>query len=81
MCLGVEHRGIAVRVDERLGDWTFSQSAHFHEHFAGRVGIQVGVVAFAECFVDAEDLEQVEYLVADIALVVAHWFLLDENAT
>jgi len=48
---------------------------------AGGVGVQVGVFAFAECFVNAEDLKQVEYLVADIALVVAHWFLLDENAT
>ena len=81
MCLRVEHRGIAVRVDERLGDWTFGQPAHFHQHLAGGVGVQVGVFAFAECFVNAVDLKQVEYLVADIALVVAHWFLLDENAT
>jgi len=42
---------------------------------------KVGVFAFTECFVDAQHLEQIEYLVADVALIVAHWFLLDENAT
>ena len=38
----------------------------------GGVGIQVGVLALAERLVDAEHLEQVEYLVTDVALVVAH---------
>jgi hypothetical protein len=81
VCLGVEYGGIAVTLDERFGDRTFGQPAHLRQHFAGRVGVQVGVVAFTECFVDSQHLEQVEYLIADVALVVAHWFLLDENAT
>ena len=54
MCLGVEHGGIAVALDEPVCDGAFGQSAHFGEHLAGRVGIQVGIVAFAECFVDAQ---------------------------
>ena len=79
--LGVEHRRVAVAVDERLGDRTLGQPAHLGEHFVGGVDVQVGVLAFAECLVNAEHLEQVEYLVTDVALVVAHCFLLDENAT
>ena len=45
------------------------------------VGVEVGVLALTERLVDAEHLEQVEYLVTDVALVVAHDVLLDENAT
>ena len=36
------------------------------------VGVQIAVLALAERLVDAENLEQVEYLVTDVALVVAH---------
>ena len=38
----------------------------------GGVGVEVGVLALAEGLVEAEDLEQVEFLVTDVALVVAH---------
>ena len=47
----------------------------------GGVGVQVGVCALAERLVDAEHLEQVEYLVTDVALVVAHVSSSIENAT
>ena len=45
--LGVEHRRVAVAVDERLGDRPFGQPAHLRQHFAGRVDVQVAVLALA----------------------------------
>ena len=79
--LGVEHRRIAVAVGERIGDRALGQPADLAEHLARGVDVEVGELAFAERLVDAEHLEQVEFLVTDVALVVAHVFLLDENAT
>ena len=72
MRLGVEHRGIAVRVGERLGDRPLGQPGDLAQHLAGRVGVEIGVLALAESLVEPEDLEQVEFLVTYVALVVAH---------
>ena len=70
--LGIEGRGVAVAVGERFGDRTLGQPGHLAEHLAGGVDVQIGVLALAERLVEAEDLEQVEYLVTNVALVVAH---------
>ena len=72
MRLGVEDRGVAVAVGERFGDRALGQPGDLAEHLAGGVGVQVGELALAERLVDAEDLEQVEFLVTNVALVVAH---------
>jgi hypothetical protein len=69
---GIEGRGIAVAVGERFGNRTLGKAGDLAEHFLGGFGIKVGVFALTECLVEAEDLEQVEYLVTNIALVVAH---------
>ena len=81
MRLGVEHRGIAVSVGERFGDRPLGQSGHLAEHLAGGVDVDIGVVARTENLVESEDLEKVEFLVTNVALVVAHCVLLVENAT
>ncbi len=73
MGLGIEHRRVTVAVGERLGDGTLGQASHLVEHLAGRIGVQVGVVAGPEGLVQPEDVEQVKDLVTDIALVVAHF--------
>src|SRR6202011_3605900 len=70
--LGVENRGVAVAFGERLRDRALGQPSHLAQHFLGGVDVQVGVLALAKCLVNAKDLEQVKYLVTDIALVVAH---------
>ena len=46
--LGVEDRGIAVALDEGLGDRAFGQPAHLRQHLAGGVGIQIAECAFTE---------------------------------
>ena len=70
--LGSKTGGIAVGVDERLGDRALGQPGDLGEHLAGGVGVQIACSRLAERLVDAEHLEQVELLVADVALVVAH---------
>jgi hypothetical protein len=71
--LGIERRGIAVAIDERLCDGAVGQPGHLAQHLGGGLDIQVGVLALAKCLLNAEDLEQVEYLVTDVALIVAHF--------
>ena len=63
---GVENWRVAVAVGKRIGDRALGQPGHLGEHFARGVGIEVGVLAFAERLVDAEHLEQVEFLVTDV---------------
>ena len=70
--LGVEDRRVAVGLGERLGDRALGQPGDLREHLADGVLVEIGERALAENLVDAEDLEQVEYLVTDVALVVAH---------
>ena len=72
--LGIEDRRVAVAVGERIGDRALGQPGDLGEHLAGGVGVEIAVRALAECLVDAEHLEQVEHLVTDVALVVAHDF-------
>ena len=81
MRLGVEHRRVAVGVGERLCDRTLGQPGDLAQHLGGGVGVQVGVCALTERLVHAEHLEQVEYLVTDVALVVAHVSSSIETAT
>ena len=56
--------------DSAIG--ALGQPGHLAKHLAGGVDVQIGVVALAERLVDAEYLEQVEDLVTDVALIVAH---------
>ena len=72
MRLGVEDRRIAVALGERLGHRPLGQFGHLGQHLDGGVGVQIGVLALTQRLVDSENLEQVEHLVTDIALVVAH---------
>jgi hypothetical protein len=71
---GVEDRRVAVAVGERIGDRALGEARDLVEHFSGSVGVQVGELAVTQSLVYAEDLEQVEHLVTDVALVVAHDF-------
>jgi hypothetical protein len=70
--LRVEHRRIAVRVGEGLCDGTLGQPGHLAQHLGRGVCVQLCVRALTERLVHAEHFEQVEYLVTDVALVVAH---------
>ena len=72
MGVGIEDRWVAVGLGERVGDGTLGDPDDLREHLADGVGVEIGVRALAENPVDAEDLEQVEHLVTDIALVMAH---------
>ena len=70
--LGIEGRGVAVAVGERFGDRALGQPGDLAEHLLGGVDVEIGVLALTERLVETEHLEQVEYLVTDVALVVAH---------
>ena len=70
--LGIEDRRVAVGVGERLGDRSLGQAGDLAQHVAGGVGVQVAEGALAERLVEAEHLEEVEFLVTDVALVMAH---------
>ena len=72
MRLGIEGRGVAVAVGERLGNRSLGESGDLAEHLLGGVDVEIGVLTLTECLVEAEHLEQVEHLVTNIALVVAH---------
>ena len=72
--------GLRSPLDERVSQRTFGQAGHLAEHLLGGVDIQIGEL-LTQGLVDAENFEQVEDLVADIALVVAHYSSSDENAT
>ena len=70
--LRVEYRGVAVALGERFGHRALGQARHLAQHLDGGVDVQVGELALTHRLVDFENLEQIEYLVTDIALVVAH---------
>ena len=70
--VGVEHRRVAVTFGERIRHRALGQFGHLAQHLDDGVGVQIGVLALTQRLVDSENLEQVEYLVTDIALVVAH---------
>ena len=71
--LGVEYRRIAIAEGEGLRDRPLAQSRQLTEHLGRGVDVEVAVRSLAEGLVQAEYLEQVENLVANIALVVAHY--------
>ena len=70
--LGIEDGRVAVALFEGLGHGTLGETGHFSQHLGRGLGVEIGVGTRAEHRVDAVYLEQVEYLVANIALVVAH---------
>jgi hypothetical protein len=70
--VGIEDRGVAVGLGERIGNRTLGDPDDLREHLADGVFIEFGEGTLAENSVDSEDLEQVEHLVTYIALVVAH---------
>ncbi len=63
MGFGVENWRVAVAVGKRIGDRALGQPGNLGEHFACGVRIDVGVPTFAQRFVDAKHVEQVEFLV------------------
>ena len=71
--LGVEHWRVAIAVGEGLRDRPLAQSRHLTEHLGRGVDVEVAVGPLAEGLIQAENLEQVEHLVANIALGVAHY--------
>ena len=70
--VGVEDRRVAVALDERLRQRTLGEAGHLVEHLAAGVGIEIAEITRLERLVHAEHLEQVENLIANVALVVAH---------
>jgi hypothetical protein len=70
--LGVEDGGRAVGLLERRGEVLPGQPVDLGEDLAGGGDVDVGEGPGAEHLVGAEDLEEVELDVAEVALVVAH---------
>jgi hypothetical protein len=69
---GVEDRRVAVAVGERRGEVVLREPGHLAEHALGRVDVELLEGGRPEGAVGAEDLEQVELDVAQVALVVTH---------
>ena len=68
----IEDRRVPVGVDERIGERAFGQLRDLVHDAARGLLVDVGKGSGAEDLVRAEDLEEVELDVADVALVVAH---------
>jgi len=68
----VEHRRVAVGVEQALGQLVLGEPGDLVQDLAGGVRVHLGVGTFAQDLLAVEDLEQVELEVADVALVVAH---------
>ena len=68
----VEDRRVAVAVGVAGGQVLAGEPVDLGEDAAGGVGVEIGVRLLAERPVRAEDLEQVELEVPQVALVVAH---------
>jgi hypothetical protein len=78
MGLRVEHGRVAVRVDEGLGQRAGRDGVQFLQHALG--GVQIDAVG-AEVVLHAEDLEEVELEVTEVALEVAHRSLQRNSST
>ncbi|SKX65793.1 Uncharacterised protein [Mycobacteroides abscessus subsp. abscessus] len=75
--LGVEGRGIAVALGERIGDDALCQVLHLAEHVDSGLVVEIAELSGLEDLVEFEHVEEVELQVAHIALVMTHcWFLL-----
>lgn len=72
--LGIEDRGVAVRIGERFAKRSLGQACDLCQHVADSVGIQVAPSAFAQWLLQSENLEEVELQVPNVALVMAHVF-------
>jgi hypothetical protein len=72
MGVGVECRGVAVALGERLGDRPLGQSSRFGKHLSHRFAVQVAERLVGEHLVQAQRFKEVELQVAHVALVVAH---------
>jgi hypothetical protein len=70
--VGVEDGRVAVGVGEGLGERPLGELGDLGDDAAGRVLVQVGERSVRQDLVGAEDLEEVELDVANVALVVAH---------
>src|SRR5205823_3416367 len=70
--LGVKHRWVAVRVEQRVGERPGGQPVDLGENAAGGIGVDLGERRRAEALVQPEDLEEHELEVAEIAPVVTH---------
>jgi len=58
-----------------------AKPAHLGQHLVDGVGIQGRVFAWPNALSTPRTSKRLEYLVTHVALVVAHYFLLVENAT
>jgi hypothetical protein len=70
--LGVEDRGVAVGLDEGLGEVLAGHPVDLGDDLAGGLAVDLLERAGAEDLVTTQDLEQVELDVPQVALVVAH---------
>jgi hypothetical protein len=70
--LGVEDRRVAVGVDERRGEVVGGEALDLAQQVLGRVDVELPERLGAQRRIGAEDLEQVELDVAQVALVVTH---------
>ena len=68
----VEDGRVAVGVEQRVGELVARQALDLGEDAAGRVGVDLVEGRLAEQLLAAEDLEEVELDVAQVALVVTH---------
>jgi len=69
---GVEHRRVAIGVEQALGKLVLREATDLAEDLAGSCRVDVGVRTAAQDLLTVEDLEQVELEIAQVALVVAH---------
>ncbi len=72
MRVGVERRRMPVAVGERLGHLALGQPRGLGKHLPHRFAVQVAERFVGQHLLQAQRLEQVEFQVAHVALVVAH---------
>lgn len=71
--LGIEDRGLVVRIGERFAKRSLGQACDLCQHVADSSS-QVAPSAFAQWLLQSENLEEVELQVPNVALVMAHVF-------
>jgi hypothetical protein len=72
--LGVESRGLAIGLGERLCQRPSGQPVELSENVVRGIVVHLGVRADAHPFLHPEHLEQGELQVAEVGLVVTHVF-------
>ncbi len=68
----VEGRRVAVAVGERLRERSLGLPGRLGEHLADRLAVEVAELPSGQDLLQVEHLEQVEFEVTHVALVVAH---------